>query len=33
MARKMIRNGYTDVAALVGGWREWQRAKYPVVEK
>jgi len=26
-------NGYENVYALKGGWREWFRAKYPVDEK
>jgi 3-mercaptopyruvate sulfurtransferase SseA len=29
----MIYNGYPDVSALVGGWRAWQRGKYPVEAK
>jgi 3-mercaptopyruvate sulfurtransferase SseA len=29
----MMANGYTNVFALKGGWREWFRAKYPVEEK
>jgi 3-mercaptopyruvate sulfurtransferase SseA len=29
----MIKDGYKDVSALKGGWREWFRAKYPVQEK
>ena len=29
----MMADGYTDVYALKGGWREWFRAKYPVEEK
>jgi rhodanese-related sulfurtransferase len=29
----MIDNGYANVYALKGGWREWFRAKYPVEEK
>jgi rhodanese-related sulfurtransferase len=29
----MKADGYTDVYALKGGWREWFRAKYPVEEK
>jgi rhodanese-related sulfurtransferase len=29
----MMDNGYTNVYALKGGWREWFRAKYPVEEK
>jgi len=26
-------NGYTKVYALKGGWREWQRQKFPVEPK
>jgi len=26
-------DGYTNVSALKGGWREWFRAKYPTEEK
>jgi len=26
-------DGYTDVHALKGGWKEWFRAKFPVEEK
>jgi rhodanese-related sulfurtransferase len=29
----MMDNGYANVYALKGGWREWFRAKYPVEEK
>jgi rhodanese-related sulfurtransferase len=29
----MMDNGYSNVYALKGGWREWFRAKYPVEEK
>jgi len=29
----MRADGYTNVYALKGGWREWFRAKYPVEEK
>jgi len=29
----MKADGYTNVYALKGGWREWFRAKYPVEEK
>jgi len=29
----MLADGYTNVYALKGGWREWFRAKYPVEEK
>jgi 3-mercaptopyruvate sulfurtransferase SseA len=29
----MIADGYADVYALKGGWREWFRTKYPVEEK
>jgi rhodanese-related sulfurtransferase len=29
----MMDNGYGNVYALKGGWREWFRAKYPVEEK
>jgi rhodanese-related sulfurtransferase len=29
----MMADGYTNVYALKGGWREWFRAKYPVEEK
>jgi rhodanese-related sulfurtransferase len=33
LARKLMANGYTDVHALKGGWREWFRAEFPVEEK
>jgi 3-mercaptopyruvate sulfurtransferase SseA len=29
----MIADGYTDVHVLKGGWKEWERAGYPVEEK
>ncbi|MBT8342389.1 MAG: hypothetical protein HKP58_14690 [Desulfatitalea sp.] len=33
LARRLIADGYKDVSALKGGWREWFRAKYPVEDK
>jgi rhodanese-related sulfurtransferase len=33
LARKLIDKGYTDVSALKGGWREWQRNNLPVEAK
>jgi rhodanese-related sulfurtransferase len=29
----MVADGYSNVYALKGGWREWFRAKYPVEAK
>jgi 3-mercaptopyruvate sulfurtransferase SseA len=29
----MITDGYTQVYALKGGWKAWERAGYPVEEK
>jgi 3-mercaptopyruvate sulfurtransferase SseA len=29
----MMADGFNDVHALKGGWREWFRAKYPVEAK
>ena len=29
----MMDDGYTNVYALKGGWREWFRSEYPVEEK
>jgi rhodanese-related sulfurtransferase len=33
LAQKLIAKGYKDVHALKGGWRDWQRSKFPVEEK
>ncbi|MCP3888550.1 MAG: hypothetical protein GY702_06710 [Desulfobulbaceae bacterium] len=33
MAQKLLAQGYKNVYALKGGWREWQRNKFPVEEK
>jgi rhodanese-related sulfurtransferase len=33
MAQKLIDKGYGKVYALKGGWREWNRSKYPIEEK
>jgi len=33
VARKLQKQGFDNVYALKGGWREWFRAKYPVEEK
>ncbi|HEB02428.1 MAG TPA: hypothetical protein ENI12_04265 [Nitrospirae bacterium] len=33
MARALMRMGYKNVLVLKGGWREWFRAKYPVMDK
>jgi hypothetical protein len=33
MAQKMMDNGYTNVFALKGGWREWYRSQFPVENK
>ncbi len=33
LAQKIIEKGYTNVAALKGGWREWFKSKYPVDKK
>jgi len=33
MAQKLVDQGYESVYALKGGWRDWYRNKYPVVEK
>jgi 3-mercaptopyruvate sulfurtransferase SseA len=29
----MMADGFSDVYALKGGWREWFRAQYPVETK
>jgi 3-mercaptopyruvate sulfurtransferase SseA len=29
----MVKEGFRDVSALKGGWRDWFRAKYPVETK
>ena len=33
MAYQMKSKGFTKVYALKGGWHEWFRNKYPVVER
>jgi rhodanese-related sulfurtransferase len=33
LAQKLIDQGYSKVYALKGGWHEWQREKYPTVQK
>jgi len=33
VAAKMKEMGFTKVFALKGGWRAWEKAKYPVEPK
>lgn len=33
MARRLIDSGFTKVFVLKGGWREWEKAKFPVEPK
>ncbi len=33
LAQKLMAEGFADVHALKGGWREWFRAKFSVEEK
>jgi rhodanese-related sulfurtransferase len=33
VARKLIKMGFTQVYVLMGGWKEWKAAGYPVEEK
>jgi len=33
MAKQMIEMGFTKVFALKGGWREWEKAQYPIDPK
>jgi rhodanese-related sulfurtransferase len=33
LAQQLMGNGYTKVYALKGGWKEWQRQKFPVEPK
>jgi 3-mercaptopyruvate sulfurtransferase SseA len=30
VAWKMIRMGFSNIFALKGGWKEWEKADYPV---
>jgi rhodanese-related sulfurtransferase len=33
MAQKLVAEGYRNVYALRGGWKEWVNAGYPVEKK
>jgi rhodanese-related sulfurtransferase len=33
MARKLMAEGYRNVYALKGGWKEWVKDGYPVEKK
>jgi rhodanese-related sulfurtransferase len=33
VARELQNLGFTNVYALKGGWREWQKAGYPTEER
>jgi rhodanese-related sulfurtransferase len=33
VAQEFVKNGYTNVYALKGGWKEWEKAAFPTEKK
>jgi 3-mercaptopyruvate sulfurtransferase SseA len=33
VARELMKMGFADAEVLKGGWREWEKARYPVEKK